>query len=92
MVMMMSASPVAAARAKVASAASSAKLQTRNWMLVLRAVKQVADESAQPQDMPTYQALDKEGLGHLTLALRGRTTIQSRPARRELLPPPAPFA
>ena len=71
-----------------ASAASSAKLQTRNWMLVLRAVKQVADESAQPQDMPTYQALDKEGLGHLTLALRGRTTIQLRPARRELLPPP----
>ena len=64
-------------------------LATWNWMQVLRAVKQLADESPSPEHMPSYKSIKDEGLEMVAIALRNRSTLQSRPSRRSLVPPPS---
>ena len=61
--------------------------ETWHWTRVLRVVKQVADESQTPEMMPSYKTFRDEGLAPIELALRNRSTVQTRPSRRMLVPP-----
>ncbi len=63
--------------------------ETWHWTRVLRIVKQVADESNAPELMPSYKTLRDHGLPQVELALRKSSTVQTRPSRRVLMPPPS---
>jgi hypothetical protein len=66
---------------------SMPRTETWHWTRVLRVVKQVADESQRPEMMPSYKTFRDEGLAPIELALRNRSTVQTRPSRRVLVPP-----
>jgi len=64
------------------------RIGTWHWPLLLRRVRQVADESRTPEYMPSYKTLQDEGLAPVALALRNRSTLQARPLRRALASAP----
>jgi len=72
-----------------ANAWGGRQTETWHWTRVLRMVKQVADESDTPELMPSYKTLRDLGLRQVELALRNRSTVQTRPSRRVLMPPPS---